>query len=103
MIGIEDSVRLSASAVLASLALSHTYGDYNRRMLVNEMVIARGLKTVLQVIIINDYQIITLSVRRLRRWATLSHIQHNLAAYYGLYLALSNERIHNVAITIIGY
>ena len=44
--GIEDSVRLSASAVYATLALSHTYGDYDRRVLVFGMVIARGLKTV---------------------------------------------------------
>ena len=44
--GIEDSVRLSASAVYASLALSHTHGDYNFRVLVFGMVIARGLKTV---------------------------------------------------------
>ena len=43
---IEDSVRLSASAVNAELALSHTHGDYDRRVLVFEMVIARGSKTV---------------------------------------------------------
>ena len=43
---IEDSVRLSASAVYATLALSHTHGDYDRRVLVFGMVIARGLKTV---------------------------------------------------------
>ena len=46
MIGIEDSVRLSASAVNATLALSHTHGDYDRRVLVIGMVIARSLKTV---------------------------------------------------------
>ena len=46
VIGIEDSVRLSAGAVYASLALSHTYGGYNCRMLVFGMIIARGLKTV---------------------------------------------------------
>ena len=38
--------RLSASAVNAELALSHTHGDYDRRVLVFGMVIARGLKTV---------------------------------------------------------
>ena len=43
---IEDSVRLSASAVNAELALSHTHGDYNLRVLVFGMIIARGLKTV---------------------------------------------------------
>ena len=43
---IEDSVRLSASAVNATLALSHTHGDYNRRVLVFGMIIARSLKTV---------------------------------------------------------
>ena len=43
---IEDSVRLSASAVFSSLALSHTHGDYNRRVLVFGMIIARSLKTV---------------------------------------------------------
>ena len=43
---IEDSVRLSASAVNAELALSHTYGDYNRRVLVFGMVIARDSKIV---------------------------------------------------------
>ena len=52
---IEDSVRLSASAVNATLALSHTHGDYDRRVLVNEMVIAPSLKAGMQVIIINDY------------------------------------------------
>ena len=46
MFGIEDSVRLSASAVYATLALSHTHGDYDRRVLVFGMVIARSLKTV---------------------------------------------------------
>ena len=46
MIGIEDSVRLSASAVYATLALSHTHGDYNHRVLVFGMIIARSLKTV---------------------------------------------------------
>ena len=46
MIGIEDSVRLSASAVNAALALSHTHGDYDRRVLVFGMIIARSLKTV---------------------------------------------------------
>ena len=46
VIGIEDNVRLSASAVFASLALSHTHGDYNRRVLVFGMIITRGLKTV---------------------------------------------------------
>ena len=46
VLGIEDSVRLSASAVNATLALSHTHGDYNRRVLVFGMIIARGLKTV---------------------------------------------------------
>ena len=43
---IEDSVRLSASAVDAELALSHTYGDYNRRVLVFGMVKTRDLKIV---------------------------------------------------------
>ena len=46
VIGIGDNVRLSASAVNAGLALSHTHGDYNRRVLVVGMVIARVLKTV---------------------------------------------------------
>ena len=46
VIGIEDNVRLSASAVNAALALSHTHGDYNRRVLMFGMIIARGLKTV---------------------------------------------------------
>ena len=41
---IEDSVRLSASAVNATLALSHTHGDYNHRVLVNEMVKTPSLK-----------------------------------------------------------
>ena len=45
-IGIEDNVRLSASAVYASLALSHTPGNYNCQAPVNGIVIARGLKTV---------------------------------------------------------
>ena len=53
--GIEDSVRLSASAVYASLALSHTHGDYDRRVLVFGMVIAPSLKAGMQVIIINGY------------------------------------------------
>ena len=44
VIGIEDNVRLSASAVYATLALSRTYGDYDRRMLVNEMVKTPSLK-----------------------------------------------------------
>ena len=44
MIGIEDSVRLTASAVYAALALSHTHGDYDRRVLVNEMVKTPSLK-----------------------------------------------------------
>ena len=43
---IEDSARLSASAANAELALSHTHGDYNRRVLVFGMIIARGLETV---------------------------------------------------------
>ena len=42
--GIEDNVRLSASAVYATLALGHTYGNYNCRMLVFGIVIARGSK-----------------------------------------------------------
>ena len=42
--GIEDSVRLSARAVSTTLALSHTYGGYNRHMLVNEMVKTPSLK-----------------------------------------------------------
>ena len=46
VIGIEDNVRLSAGAVYAALALGHTYGGYNCRMLVIGMIIARGLKTV---------------------------------------------------------
>ena len=46
VIGIEDSVRLSASAVNTTLALSHTHGNYNCRVLVFGMVIARSLKTV---------------------------------------------------------
>ena len=46
VIGIEDSVRLSASAVSASLALSHTHGDYNCSVPITWMVIARSLKTV---------------------------------------------------------
>ena len=41
---VEDSVRLSASAVYATLALSCTYGDYNRHVLQLEIVIARGSK-----------------------------------------------------------
>ena len=44
--GIEDNVRLSASAVYASLALSHTPGNYSCQAPVNGMIIARGLKTV---------------------------------------------------------
>ena len=47
VIEIEDNVGLSASAVYAALALSRTYGNYNRRMLVIEIIIARSLKTVL--------------------------------------------------------
>ena len=45
VIGIEDSVRLSAGAVYASLALSRTHGGYNRHVLVFGIVIARSLKT----------------------------------------------------------
>ena len=52
---IEDNVRLSASVVYATLALSHTLGNYNYRAPVNGIVIARGLKAVLKAIIINDY------------------------------------------------
>ena len=55
MFGIEDSVRLSASAVYATLALSHTHGDYDRRMLVFGMVKTPSLKAGMQVIIINGY------------------------------------------------
>ena len=47
MIWIEDGVRLSAGAVYATLALSHTHGDYNRRVPVFGMVIARDSKIVL--------------------------------------------------------
>ena len=47
VIEIEDNVELSARAVNAALALSRTYGNYNRRMLVIEIIIARSLKTVL--------------------------------------------------------
>ena len=43
---MEDSVRLSASAVYATLALCHTHGNYNCHAPVDGMVIARGLKTV---------------------------------------------------------
>ena len=48
---IEDSVRLSASAVFASLALSHTHGDYNHRVLVFGMVKTRDLK----IVFVGDY------------------------------------------------
>lgn len=47
MVEIEDNVELSARAVNAALALSRTYGNYNYRMLVIEIIIARSLKTVL--------------------------------------------------------
>ena len=55
VIGIEDNVRLSASAVYATLALSHTHGNYNCHAPVDGIVIARGSKAVLKVSIINDY------------------------------------------------
>lgn len=42
---IGDNVRLSASAVYAALALSHTYGDYNCHAPVFGIVIARSSKT----------------------------------------------------------
>ena len=45
-VGIEDNERLSASAVYAVLALSHTHGDYSCHAPVDGVVIARGLKTV---------------------------------------------------------
>ena len=44
---IEDNVRLSASAVYATLALSHTHGNYNCHAPVDGIVIARGSETVL--------------------------------------------------------
>lgn len=47
VVEIEDNVELSARAVNAALALSRTYGNYNYRMLVIEIIIARSLKTVL--------------------------------------------------------
>ena len=46
MFGTGDNVRLSASAVYAALALSRKPGNYNCRVLVIGIVIARGLKTV---------------------------------------------------------
>ena len=55
VVEIGDNVISSVRAVNTALALSHTYGGYNRHMLVIGIIIARGLKTVLQVIIINDY------------------------------------------------
>ena len=45
---MEDSVRSSVSAVYASLALSHTLGNYKYRAPVNWIVIARGLKAVFE-------------------------------------------------------
>ena len=44
VIGIEDNVRLSASAVYAALALSRTHGNYNCHAPVDGMVIAPSSK-----------------------------------------------------------
>ena len=46
VIGIGDNVRLSAIAVYAALALSHTYGIYKCHAPVDGIVIARGSKAV---------------------------------------------------------
>lgn len=43
---IEDDDGLSAGAVYAALALSHTPGNYNCHAPVDGIIIARGLKTV---------------------------------------------------------
>ena len=46
VIVVEDNVRLSAGAVYATLALSHTHGNYNCHAPVNGIFIAHGLKAV---------------------------------------------------------